>query len=104
MDRGNGLVAAGATLTLIGLTWGGVHYPWNSVHVLVPLILGLVLMAVFFGYEIFYFRERISTSDDSEIHSERLLHPATLPLDIISNRTSAFGYVPFHLQIVVRNP
>lgn len=104
MDRGNGLVAAGATLTLIGLTWGGVHYPWNSVHVLVPLILGLVLMAVFFGYEIFYFRERISTSDDSKIHSERLLHPATLPLDIISNRTSAFGYVPFHLRIVVRNP
>ncbi|RPD55107.1 iron permease [Lentinus tigrinus ALCF2SS1-6] len=52
---GNGLIAAGSSLTLIGLVWGGVHYPWNSAHVLGPLISGVVLMAAFFFYEYMLF-------------------------------------------------
>ena len=63
-------MVAGSTLTLIGLTWGGIHYPWSSVHVLVPLILGIALMAIFVVYECVIVAE------------------PTMPLDILSNRTT----------------
>ncbi len=63
-------MVAGSTLTLVGLTCGGIHYPWSSVHVLVPLVLGVVLMAVFFVYEC------------------AIVADPTLPLDILSNRTT----------------
>ncbi|KAI0637536.1 iron permease [Trametes polyzona] len=71
---GNILMAAGTTLALLGLTWGGIHYPWDSAHVLVPLVLGLFLMGLFFVYEI-------------TIPAE-----PTLPLEVIANRTSASAY------------
>ncbi|KAI1792582.1 MFS general substrate transporter [Ganoderma leucocontextum] len=67
---GNALMVAGSTLTLIGLTWGGIHYPWGSAHVLVPLVLGIVLMVVFFVYEC------------------AIVVEPTTPLDILSNRTT----------------
>jgi len=41
----------GTGLLILGLTWGGVTYPWNSVHVLCPLIIGGVLFILFFVYE-----------------------------------------------------
>ncbi|KAI0363614.1 MFS multidrug transporter [Pilatotrama ljubarskyi] len=72
---GNGIIVAGTTLALIALTWGGITYPWVSVHVLVPLILGGALIASFFLYETFVPRE------------------PTLPLDVIKNRTSLGGYI-----------
>ncbi|KAJ7598373.1 iron permease [Mycena floridula] len=48
---GNAIVITGTTLTNIGLAWGGVTYPWGSVKVLVPLVLGIILVAVFVVYE-----------------------------------------------------
>lgn len=48
---GNILVIASTTAVVIGVTWGGVQYPWSSARVLVPLILGLVGLAGFFVYE-----------------------------------------------------
>jgi len=32
---------AGATLLLLGLSWGGTSYPWTDAHVLAPLIIGI---------------------------------------------------------------
>lgn len=87
---GNGLIAVGSALTLVGLTWGGVHYPWGSVHVLVPLVVGVALMGAFFGYEV-AFRHRKQPVQKASIRE--LTHSATLPLDILSNRTSAFASV-----------
>ncbi|KAH9847880.1 iron permease [Lenzites betulinus] len=72
---GNAIVIAGTTLALIGLTWGGVHFPWNSAHVLVPLIIGGVLLAIFFVYEFTVPKE------------------PTVPVDIMTNRTSLSGYI-----------
>ncbi|KAI0751820.1 MFS general substrate transporter [Daedaleopsis nitida] len=88
---GNGLIAAGSTLTLIGLTWGGVHYPWASVHVLAPLAIGVVLIGTFIAYE--YFLCRKESQQANIASSDKLMHPATLPLDILSHRTSTFGYL-----------
>ncbi|KAH9933585.1 major facilitator superfamily domain-containing protein [Epithele typhae] len=43
---GDFIIIAGTTLTFVALTWGGIRYPWNSAHVLAPLILGLPLRGV----------------------------------------------------------
>ena len=45
--------ATRSTLTVwqMGLQWGGYNYPWVSAHVLVPLLLGLALIAAFLVWE-----------------------------------------------------
>ncbi|KAB9006572.1 hypothetical protein FH972_026926 [Carpinus fangiana] len=45
------LSISGMLLFMAGLQWGGYNYPWKSAHVLVPLILGVALMAAFFVWE-----------------------------------------------------
>ncbi|KAL7279441.1 hypothetical protein ACG7TL_007283 [Trametes sanguinea] len=72
---GNVIIIAGTTLALIALTWGGVTYPWSSAHVLAPLIIGVILIMVFFIYEAFVPTE------------------PTLPFDIMRNRTSLGGFL-----------
>ncbi|KAI0866529.1 major facilitator superfamily domain-containing protein [Xylaria cubensis] len=44
---GIGLTLAGTTIFLLGLTWGGVDYPWNSAHVIATLIVGFALSVAF---------------------------------------------------------
>jgi hypothetical protein len=48
---GNILITSSTTSVVIGLTWGGIQYPWSSASVLVPLVLGLVGLAAFVVYE-----------------------------------------------------
>lgn len=40
-----------AHVGLPGMQWGGYQYPWGSVHVLVPLLLGVVLLIAFIVWE-----------------------------------------------------
>lgn len=40
-----------ATLILIGLSWAGTQYAWSSPAVLVPIILGFALLAIFLFVE-----------------------------------------------------
>ncbi|ORY69454.1 iron permease [Leucosporidium creatinivorum] len=75
MDYVNVLFVAGATATILGLTWGGVTYSWSSYKVLVPLILGLVGMGAFFWIE------------------KRFVKHPTVPFDILANRTSLVGFI-----------
>ncbi|KAJ7487867.1 iron permease [Mycena latifolia] len=70
---GNALVVAGTGLAIIGLTWGGVRYPWSSAEVLAPLTIGLTLLAVFVVYE------------------AKVPNRPTIPLDVVGNRTSLSG-------------
>ncbi|KAI9370659.1 fungal trichothecene efflux pump [Aspergillus egyptiacus] len=44
---GGFLSIAGLILFMAGMQWGGYQYDWDSAHVLVPLILGLVLLVAF---------------------------------------------------------
>jgi hypothetical protein len=37
--------------TLLALTWGGVQFQWDSVQVLIPLIIGLAGLAASLFYE-----------------------------------------------------
>ncbi|KAG8923556.1 hypothetical protein FRC02_011057 [Tulasnella sp. 418] len=80
---GNFLVIASSTITIIALTWGGVKYSWSSYQVLVPLILGLVGLVVFFGYEARYAKEPV------------------VPWTLVSNRTSLSGYLGTFLHGII---
>ncbi|KIJ29240.1 hypothetical protein M422DRAFT_188781 [Sphaerobolus stellatus SS14] len=71
---GNLLVICGTTLAVIGLTWGGSRYPWDSPKVLAPLIIGLALIGAFILYE-------------AKVPKE-----PTIPWEVISHRVSFSGY------------
>ncbi|KAG8964859.1 hypothetical protein FRC05_003564 [Tulasnella sp. 425] len=51
VSAGNALIMGSTVATVIALTWGGTTHPWSSYQVMVPLILGLVGLVVFFIYE-----------------------------------------------------
>ncbi|KAJ7087266.1 major facilitator superfamily domain-containing protein [Mycena belliarum] len=70
---GNAILIVGAGLAIIGMTWGGIRYPWQSAQVLAPLIIGFALMIVFAIYE------------------AKVPERPTIPRDIVSNRTSLSG-------------
>ncbi|KAJ7171237.1 iron permease [Mycena filopes] len=67
---GNALVIVGTGLAIIGMTWGGIRYPWRSVEVLAPMVVGLSLLIAFGIYE------------------AKIPARPTIPLDVIGNRTS----------------
>jgi hypothetical protein len=68
-------VIAGATLAILGLTWGGTRYSWASAEVLAPLLIGVALLAVFVVYELYVPAE------------------PTVPFRALANRTSAAGFI-----------
>ncbi|KAF8148433.1 iron permease [Crassisporium funariophilum] len=72
---GNAIIIVGTTLAIIGLTWGGSRFPWGSVEVLAPLIIGLALVVAFIVYE-------------AKVPKE-----PTIPWEVISNRTSFGGFM-----------
>jgi Fungal trichothecene efflux pump (TRI12) len=48
------LFVASTTSIMIPVTWGGVSYPWDSWHTLVPLILGIAGIVCFGFYERYF--------------------------------------------------
>ncbi|KAL4814901.1 major facilitator superfamily domain-containing protein [Aspergillus spinulosporus] len=44
---GGGLALAGTAVLLLGLTWGGGEYPWQSSHVIATIVVGFVVCVVF---------------------------------------------------------
>ena len=46
------LIISSTTAIILGLTWGGIKYPWDSARVLCPLILGIFGLAGALVYEI----------------------------------------------------
>ncbi|KAJ7721609.1 iron permease [Mycena metata] len=80
---GNLIVVLGTVLALIGMTWGGIRYPWNSVEVAAPLVLGVIMFGVFILYEF-----------------KVPQHP-TVPRDVVGNRTSLSGLLTTAAHSVV---
>jgi len=72
---GNAIVIASTCSLALGLTWGGVVYPWSSVQTLVPLCLGIAGLGVFTWFEANIAKEPI------------------MPFFLMSNRTSLSGYL-----------
>ncbi|KAI1790040.1 Mfs1.2 [Ganoderma leucocontextum] len=73
---GNTIVMGATCAAVIGLTWGGVMFPWISAQVLVPLCFGVVGLIVFMLYE-WRFSE----------------FPAVPLYLLVSNRTSLSGHI-----------
>ncbi|KAH9993179.1 major facilitator superfamily domain-containing protein [Russula vinacea] len=80
---GNFLVTGSTTSVVIGLTWGGVQYPWSSGRVLSPLVIGLIGLVVFIIYEIYFIK------------------PPVVPIVLRMNWTGASGYLQSFLVSVV---
>ncbi|KAG8167432.1 hypothetical protein KVR01_003121 [Diaporthe batatas] len=72
---GNFLLMASVVAVLIGLTWGGTLYPWSSFHVLVPLLIGVAGLCVFYAHQKYFAKE------------------LTMPLRVYSNTTSLLSFV-----------
>ena len=45
------MVILGLLLFFMGLSWGGILYPWNSAHVISTLVVGALLLVAFALYE-----------------------------------------------------
>nr|GAT44485.1 MFS general substrate transporter [Mycena chlorophos] len=80
---GNILVIASSSAVIIGLTWGGIQFPWGSWHVLVPLVLGLTGLVVFLVYEAKYARNPI------------------VPFALMSTMTGLSGYLQTFIASIV---
>ncbi|KAI0750013.1 iron permease [Daedaleopsis nitida] len=72
---GNIIVIGSTTSALLGITWGGIQYPWNSACVLAPLIIGFIGLVAWVLYEILVPTE------------------PTIPFRLLTNRTSLSGYI-----------
>ncbi|TGO61260.1 hypothetical protein BOTNAR_0131g00060 [Botryotinia narcissicola] len=72
---GNAILIPSIVAVMFGLTFGGIHYPWNSYHIVVPLVLGLV------GWILFHLYQASSFCKEPSV-----------PPRILSNRTSVVGY------------
>ncbi|KAJ6613736.1 iron permease [Mycena sp. CBHHK59/15] len=80
---GNALVAASTTSVMIGLTWGGVQYPWSSPRILVTLILGCLGLVVFLWYEFTIAKSPI------------------IPRGLLATRTALSGFVQTSVLFIV---
>ncbi|ANB12839.1 Vba5p [Sugiyamaella lignohabitans] len=72
---GISVFTASMTSLLLGITFGGVNFPWNSYHVLLPLILGVVGFAGFCVYEY------------------KVPKDPMIRLAVFSNRSAFIGYI-----------
>ncbi|KAJ5453604.1 MFS general substrate transporter [Penicillium daleae] len=69
------LMAGSFTSLIIGLTWGGTTYPWNSGRIIATLTMGCVGLLLFGLYEAFVVREGIL---DRRLFSESMNFPILL--------------------------
>jgi len=98
--RGNVLIIGSTTSVVIGLTWGGVLYPWSSAHVLSPLVIGLVGLAVFVFYEIYVCKPPV-VSHFSGTRRSLLNIPFKVPIVLRMDWTGASGYLQNFMMAVV---
>ncbi|KAJ7573867.1 MFS general substrate transporter [Mycena floridula] len=88
---GNALITASTCSMMIGLTWGGTRYAWNSPRILVLLILGVVGFAAAIFYESRWPEKPTASAGATE----------SIPLVVLSNRTSFAGYFATFMQCMV---
>lgn len=82
IDYVGGLVSiSGMLLFMMGLQWGGYNYPWASAHVLVPLLLGVVLIALFIVWERYFAKYPMFPG---RVFTERRIITLTLAITAIS--------------------
>lgn len=83
---GNAIFVAAVASILLALSWAGAIHPWASYQVVVPLVVGCVGLVGFLFFE-----------------SSRFAPEPTMPLHLLSNRTSAtaFGLTFLHSIVTI---
>ena len=101
--RGNFLVTGSTTSVVIGLTWGGVQYPWSSGRVLLPLAVGLIGLVVFIIYEIYFIKSPVVSpfAGSGHLFSIGFDIPLKVPIILRMNWTGASGYLQCFFMAVV---
>jgi hypothetical protein len=69
----------GFGLIILGLTWGGATYPWDSAAVIVSLVLGAIMLAAFFYWENLF-------ADGKLLFEKWPWQRPMMPWDMITNR------------------
>ena len=69
----------GFGLIILGLTWGGATYPWDSAAVIVSLVLGVIMLAAFFYWENLF-------ADGKLLFEKWPWQRPMMPWDMIMNR------------------
>ncbi|KAJ7101026.1 MFS general substrate transporter, partial [Mycena crocata] len=80
---GNAFIISSTCSCMLGLSWAGIAFPWSSPQVLVPLSVGLAGLVWSVYYE------------------SRWPTKPTIPLLVLSNRTSLLGYIATVLHGIV---
>ncbi|KAF7332996.1 MFS general substrate transporter [Mycena venus] len=80
---GNALIMASASSCMVAITWGGARFPWSSPRVLSPLILGLCGLVL------------------AQYYESRWPVQPTVPMKVLTNRTSLAGYLATFIQGIV---
>ncbi|KAJ7201832.1 iron permease [Mycena pura] len=80
---GNALVAASSTSVMIGLTWGGIQFPWSSPQILTTLILGCLGLVGFLWYEFTIAKSPI------------------VPKGLLATRTAISGFIQTSILFIV---
>ena len=92
IDFVGGLLSiSGMVLFLAGMQWGGYQYAWDSVHTLVPLILGVVLLAAFCVWEGYFAKHPMFPK---RLKQDPRILILTLIITFISG-ANFFGYLMF---------
>ena len=98
--RGNILVTGSTTSVVIGLTWGGVQYPWSSARVLSPLIVGLVGLCTFVIYEIYFCKPPV-VSPFADARQVLPTDTFKIPVVLRMNWTCASGFIQNFVMAVM---
>ncbi|PVZ98104.1 hypothetical protein BB558_005897 [Smittium angustum] len=53
------IMIAGIVMLLLALNWGGSTYPWNSAKIIALLVVGIILILIFVGFEYKFPREPV---------------------------------------------
>ncbi|KAJ7191888.1 iron permease [Mycena pura] len=80
---GNFLVAGSTASVMIGLTWGGIQFPWSSPRILSALIIGVLGLLVFSWYEFSIAKNPI------------------VPRRLLATRTSFSGFLQSLVQFIL---
>ncbi|KAG8672460.1 hypothetical protein FPOAC2_05851 [Fusarium poae] len=94
---GMGLVVSGITIIVLPLSWAGSLFPWSSWQTLLPMLLGVVVLAVFVWYE---------SKPAVPIMPHRLFHSKTANMTLIGGfmhgaiLVSLLQYLPLTYQAV----
>ena len=90
------MIIASSTACVIALSWGGVRYPWASVRVLAPLVLGVCGLCAALLYEARLAKEPLVSDSESLLPRSRwvvnVFNAFKVPFSLFTNRTSVSGY------------